>query len=179
MTKVTTLRHTKGKVPSNIFTKLGKIKIKKHETTLPTLCFFTSVAVSNISITCRQLLFFRIFLNHPPLHHSCCSNSWIDPEGLWDFKENPSMSEAKSTKSIESCLEICLLVPGFEDWKNFCVYIIEILPCNATCVSVYIISHQEWNSFSSSNWSTTLKVTTSSLSFPCVLQYSTALWLLP
>lgn len=120
---------------------------------MPTLCFFTSVAVSNISITCRQLLFFRIFLNHPPLHHSCCSNSWIDPEGLWDFKENPSMSEAKSTKSIESFLEICLLVPGFEDWKNFCVYIIEILSCNATCV--YIISHQEWNSFSSSNWTTT------------------------
>lgn len=147
MTKVTTLRHTKGKVPSNIFTKLSKQNPTKQHCQL--CVFFTSVAVSNISITCRQLLFFRIFLNHPPLHHSCCSNSWIDPAvpnvsrykyalnttdcftaifGLVGLQgKNLNVWSKKSTKYIESCFGDLPKSPRMGKGERLCFH--------ATCTS--------------------------------------------
>ena len=76
MTKVTTLRHTKGKVPSNIFTKLGK---KKKKNIANFVFFYLCCCVQHFYHLSLLACFSKLIGGHPPLHHSCCSGSWIDP----------------------------------------------------------------------------------------------------
>ena len=132
----------------------------------------------SLVVTC---LFLQTLGGHPPLHHSCCSGSWIDPAvpnvsrykyalnttdcftailglvglqgknlNVWskkyeiyriescfgDLPKSPRMGKGERLCFHATCTSrlYSLFVPGFEEWKDFCVYIIEILSCNATCV---------------------------------------------
>ena len=139
MTKVTTLRHTKGKVPSNIVNFMFFLPLLLCRTFL------------SLVVTC---LFLQTLGGRPPLHHSCCSGSWIDPAVLnvsrfrivkvqirsqyhrllhGNFRlvglqgKNFNVWSKKSTKYIESCFADLPKSPRIGKGERLCFH--------ATCTS--------------------------------------------
>ena len=126
MTKVTTLRHTKGKVPSKSSPSLVNKTQQKSITNFVFfyLCccvqHFHHLSLLAVSPNFRRPSASASLLLLRQLNWSCSAkcvkvqdshgtgalnttDCFTAILGLWDFKVNPSMPEAKRTKYIESC----------------------------------------------------------------------------
>ena len=92
--------------------------------TLGGLCITLAAQAAELILQCQMCQGSGLSRYKYALNTTDCFTAIL---GLWDFKANPSMSEAKSTKYIESCFEDLPKSPRMVKGERLCFH--------ATCTS--------------------------------------------